>query len=162
MPLFSFPFLLKAHKLLRNSPDFRWCKNAQCGSGQESINGTEHPIVQCHSCAARSCFIHDTPWHEGRTCAQQDAFVDEEASGEAATHQWMEAHTKKCPTCRSPIEKNDGCDHMTCNKYSGGCGGEFCWRCMAPYEPILRDGNHRHQPTCLYYAHFSDDEDDEE
>ena len=36
------------------------------------------------------------------------------------------ANTKTCPKCDSCIEKNGGCNHMTCRK----CGHEFCWICM--------------------------------
>jgi len=32
--------------------------------------------------------------------------------------------TKKCPMCNTRIEKNGGCDHMTCR-----CGHNFCWIC---------------------------------
>lgn len=32
------------------------------------------------------------------------------------------AHLKYCPQCRFAIEKNDGCNHMTCR-----CGHEFDW-----------------------------------
>jgi len=32
------------------------------------------------------------------------------------------AHLKYCPQCRFAIEKNEGCDHMTCR-----CGHEFDW-----------------------------------
>jgi hypothetical protein len=31
---------------------------------------------------------------------------------------------KQCPKCKRWIEKNQGCDHMTCK-----CGCEFCYRC---------------------------------
>ena len=31
---------------------------------------------------------------------------------------------KKCPFCRRLVERNRGCDHMTCK-----CRGEFCYRC---------------------------------
>mmetsp|Transcript_26097 Transcript_26097/g.66256 ORF Transcript_26097/g.66256 Transcript_26097/m.66256 type:complete len:850 (-) Transcript_26097:195-2744(-) len=31
---------------------------------------------------------------------------------------------KKCPSCRKFIEKNGGCQHMTCH-----CGTQFCWVC---------------------------------
>lgn len=41
---------------------------------------------------------------------------------------------------------------MTCRRNVGGCGAEFCWLCLADYGPIVRDGNHRHQETCQYYA----------
>ncbi|CAG8585103.1 7092_t:CDS:1, partial [Scutellospora calospora] len=32
---------------------------------------------------------------------------------------------KQCPKCASRIEKNGGCDHMTCRR--PGCGHQFCW-----------------------------------
>lgn len=42
----------------------------------------------------------------------------------------LTANTKHCPMCRSPIEKNQGCNHMTCLRNKGGCGHEFCWICL--------------------------------
>lgn len=36
---------------------------------------------------------------------------------------------RKCPGCKSPIEKSDGCNHMTCKK----CRFEFCWLCEKKY-----------------------------
>lgn len=100
---------------------------------------------------ARSCFIHDSPWHEGRTCAEYDAELKTEE--EEANAHYYQANTKPCPECSQPIQKNDGCDHMTCRKPLG-CGHEFCWRCLADYATILREGNHHHRPTCTYYAAY--------
>src|SRR5687768_12112685 len=37
----------------------------------------------------------------------------------------------RCPKCRSPIEKNGGCMHMTCRIAS--CAFEFCWLCRGPW-----------------------------
>jgi len=48
---------------------------------------------------------------------------------------------------------------MTCRP-PAGCGHEFCWRCLAPYDEILRYGNHKHQVTCQYYAIYDPDMDD--
>eukprot|EP01083_Nonionella_stella_P073155 197581_1 len=43
--------------------------------------------------------------------------------------QWLQGHTKQCPKCERHIEKNGGCNHMTC-RTPGGCGHEFCWLCL--------------------------------
>jgi hypothetical protein len=42
---------------------------------------------------------------------------------------WVEGHTKHCPNCDRRIEKNDGCNHMTCPAKPIGCGYQFCWIC---------------------------------
>ena len=47
------------------------------------------------------------------------------------TSNWISAHTKECPKCHSTIEKNGGCNHMTCNS----CRHEFCWICLGAWEP---------------------------
>ncbi|RYG60039.1 hypothetical protein EON64_19650 [archaeon] len=33
----------------------------------------------------------------------------------------------KCPACNTRIEKNQGCNHMTCRI----CKHEFCWICSS-------------------------------
>ena len=43
---------------------------------------------------------------------------------------WIMANTKQCPGCQKPIEKNQGCNHMTCNQ----CRYEFCWICMGEWK----------------------------
>ncbi|CAE6411110.1 unnamed protein product [Rhizoctonia solani] len=34
---------------------------------------------------------------------------------------------KKCPGCQAPIEKSEGCNHMTCT--TPACNTHFCWVC---------------------------------
>ncbi|KAL5044156.1 hypothetical protein BDW71DRAFT_186436 [Aspergillus fruticulosus] len=52
----------------------------------------------------------------------------------------VEETTKRCPGCQWPIEKNDGCDHMTCIK----CRAEFCWICLGGWSS--------HTQRCRRYA----------
>ena len=37
----------------------------------------------------------------------------------------MTTHAQHCPHCRAPIEKNDGCNKITCWR----CETNFCWLC---------------------------------
>ncbi|KAF8603502.1 hypothetical protein BDV93DRAFT_556522 [Ceratobasidium sp. AG-I] len=163
---------LLLRRMLQTDPNFVWCKNAACQQGQLHESGDDAPIVICQACQARSCFTHDVPWHTDQTCDEydaeqaghtqeaQDKLAKEEqeklaraALDNLATNDYIREHTKACPspTCGRNIEKNEGCDHMTCQP-PGGCGHEFCWICLADYGPIRSNGNHHHNSNCTYYA----------
>jgi len=48
-----------------------------------------------------------------------DEFKDINKQSESAANVfWMLSNSKKCPHCKSPIEKNEGCNHMKCSKVS--------------------------------------------
>jgi E3 ubiquitin-protein ligase RNF14 len=34
------------------------------------------------------------------------------------------------------------------------CRYEFCWSCLADYNNIRKDGNHRHVSSCKHYAPY--------
>lgn len=61
------------------------------------------------------------------TCAQ--AKEHKEAQENQANTEWKQTNTKQCPHCKVAIEKNNGCNHMTCNQ----CRHEFCWICLERY-----------------------------
>mmetsp|Transcript_20717 Transcript_20717/g.48940 ORF Transcript_20717/g.48940 Transcript_20717/m.48940 type:complete len:555 (+) Transcript_20717:115-1779(+) len=42
------------------------------------------------------------------------------------TSRWVNANTRRCPSCSVPISKTGGCNHMRCLH----CGANFCWACM--------------------------------
>jgi len=51
------------------------------------------------------------------------------ATGEAPEDGIPTEGLKRCPGCQMQIEKNGGCDHMTCR-----CGFEFYWTTLNPYR----------------------------
>ncbi|RIA86652.1 hypothetical protein C1645_828932 [Glomus cerebriforme] len=138
---------LALKQALSNMPDFRWCKNAGCGSGQIHSGGDKEPIMTCKACGEKSCYTHDIPWHDALTCEQ----YNEAKKGEdVATQDLLDRETKKCPKCGVRITKNGGCNHMTCRVQN--CRHEFCWLCLADFNQIRRHGNHYHERTCQLYA----------
>ncbi|XP_045177754.2 ankyrin repeat and IBR domain-containing protein 1-like [Mercenaria mercenaria] len=48
----------------------------------------------------------------------------------AANCLWLVTNSKSCPNCKSPIQKNEGCNHMKCSK----CKYDFCWVCLDQWK----------------------------
>ena len=79
--------------------------------------------------------------------------------GEQARRQRVQQHEERatqetargynvrcCPRCGNPIEKNAGCEQMTCGAHAHqhlthghGCGLEFHWNQARPYQPNLAE-----------------------
>ncbi|TNM88187.1 hypothetical protein fugu_006408 [Takifugu bimaculatus] len=58
---------------------------------------------------------------------------------------WVAVNTKYCPYCFSRIEKNGGCNVMTCSR----CFRNFCWVCLTKLTE--RTNNHFENGTCSRY-----------
>lgn len=69
--------------------------------------------------------------HEPLTCALFKEWDDNLAAVlDTLNNNWKKNNTKDCPQCKTGIEKNQGCMHMTCAK----CKYEFCWLCMGDWK----------------------------
>ncbi|KAF2823507.1 hypothetical protein CC86DRAFT_68760 [Ophiobolus disseminans] len=127
-------------------PNHRWCIAKNCKAGQVHPPGTAK--FRCKTCKKTHCVVHGVMWHKGETCQEYDYRTNKhiKKAEEAASKDLIAATTKKCPGCKRSIEKDFGCDHMTCSK----CKHEFCWQCLATYA---KKGTRRvvHRQGCAYY-----------
>eukprot|EP00667_Euglena_gracilis_P006633 EG_transcript_6684 len=128
---------------LEAMPEFLPCATAGCDNGQLYYGNRSTPVT-CHHCRRQTSFIHRC-LVPGQTCGR--CYANSRQS-EAALQQTMQrTGIKQCPRCRTGIQKNDGCDHMTCR-----CGHEFCWECLTDYGAIQRQGNAAHARTCRHHG----------
>ena len=88
--------------------------------------------VRCH-CGLTFCFSCKQDDHVPALCDHMRDWAKKEKD-DSETANWITANTKDCPKCKSPIEKNGGCNHMTCRPAAGGCGHEFCWLCFGDWR----------------------------
>lgn len=86
------------------------------------------PSVAC-TCGKKFCFSCGLDDHMPATCTVAKAWL-KKCRDDSETSNWIAANTQECNKCHSTIEKNGGCNHMTCKK----CKHEFCWICMGDWS----------------------------
>lgn len=184
-------------KALENIEDYVECAGKTCHfAWMVDISVTTY--VTCSNCDTRTCTTCRTSWHPElshdenmgkirRAAEEEEAHVREEtrraeeeeqrardevrkAGEELETSKTVQVKTKACPSkrCGVRIQKNGGCDHMTCKShaprpcllpkvdtdicYQGySCRHEFCWLCFASYDQIRRHDNHHHNQGCKHF-----------
>lgn len=134
-----------------------------------SVLGT--PNIQCPSC--NNSYCPDCQIQHSRfTCCQrpivrlhngvrlnnnnarEEDQIDRLAQNiENSLHQLLGKNAKPCPACRVSVEKIDGCRHMTHDFRYGGCGHEFCWNCLKPWE---RHGWHNGNRVDKFFCNPAD------
>eukprot|EP01130_Rhizamoeba_saxonica_P016476 TRINITY_DN7624_c0_g1_i2.p1 TRINITY_DN7624_c0_g1~~TRINITY_DN7624_c0_g1_i2.p1 ORF type:complete len:560 (-),score=138.66 TRINITY_DN7624_c0_g1_i2:32-1672(-) len=104
-----------------------WCPAPSCGNAitSDMISGM---TVQC-SCSYRFCFSCHEESHVPASCAQVRNW-NKKCMDDSETGHWLGANTKQCPRCQVLVEKNGGCNHMTCRQ----CRYEWCWMCMKVWK----------------------------
>jgi len=113
--------------------NLRWCPAPNCVYTVEcEIKDRELskivPTVHC-DCGHFFCFGCSLNDHQPAPCSLVKKWL-KKCEDDSETANWISANTKECPKCHSTIEKNGGCNHMTCRK----CRHEFCWMCMGVWS----------------------------
>jgi len=104
-----------------------WCPAPRCGNAitTDMIQGQS---VKC-TCGFRFCFSCHNEAHSPATCEQVKLW-NKKCTDDSETGHWLGANTKDCPRCSISVEKNGGCNHMTC----GQCKYEWCWLCAKAWK----------------------------
>lgn len=123
---------LKATEALREM-GIRDCITDGC-INQFEVQGDQPIVRRCELCSRRYCRQCGAVHNEQVNC-RAAAAERNMPEAERASEEWRRAHTKECPNCHRAIEKNGGCNHMTCRRETQGCGHQFCWVCMGPWAP---------------------------
>lgn len=115
-----------------DNAQIKWCPAPGCTAAIRcERTGRKQPVTcVCGFSFCFRCADSDIGDHNPVSCEHLEKWL-QKASDESENVKWMLANTKKCPKCRSPIEKNGGCMHMTCRTAS--CAFEFCWLCRGPW-----------------------------
>ncbi|KAL9165060.1 hypothetical protein ABFS82_06G146600 [Erythranthe guttata] len=142
-----YRYLLRSY--VEGSQNRKWCPGPTCDLAVQIIDGSENNYeeVNC-DCSHRFCWNCKEEPHRPVDCQIVDKWRSEN------NDTWIRAFTKPCPKCGRNIEKNKGCNHMTCRI---PCGHNFCWLCLGPWK---HDGTHiyckeyedRDQEANTYYA----------
>ncbi|KAI1816996.1 RING-5 [Poronia punctata] len=114
---------------VEDNDTLKWCPAPDCTNAVKCPVRKKDldkivPTVEC-DCGYRFCFGCILTDHQPAPCELVKRWL-KKCADDSETANWISANTKECPKCNSTIEKNGGCNHMTCRK----CKHEFCWMCM--------------------------------
>lgn len=118
---------VESNSLTRWCPG-RGCERVACATSASAME-QEGSVAHCDSCLTSFCLCCGEEPHSPSNCKEL-AKWNEKCRNESETANWILANTKSCPKCSSRIEKNQGCNHMSCQK----CRFEFCWICMGDWN----------------------------
>ncbi|EIN08821.1 hypothetical protein PUNSTDRAFT_68068, partial [Punctularia strigosozonata HHB-11173 SS5] len=106
-----------------HSDDFQFCPTPECPHVYRTAPPNSEP-VQCPCCLTHICPSCNVEEHDGVRCEER------RENQEKLFEMWASAHdVKKCPGCKTPIERVSGCHHMTCTV----CRTHICWVCSKSF-----------------------------
>ena len=139
----DIPLLDKYKKLVNRrqlilNPNIQLCPYPDCESYAKK---GKNKYVSCVHNNHKFCLNCLKSWHEQKRCENKNIL-------EEKFEQWRNSNrVKRCPRCKYFIEKNFGCNHITCFN----CEYQFCWLCLNEYNSI-----HYKKGTCsgLQFSRF--------
>ncbi|EMP35291.1 Ankyrin repeat and IBR domain-containing protein 1 [Chelonia mydas] len=145
-----------ASAFVENNPAIKWCPIRACeravrltrqGSNTTGSDTLNFPLLRAPAvdCGKGHLFCWEClgEAHEPCDCQTWKNWLQKisemkpeelvgvsEAYEDAANCLWLLTNSKPCANCKSPIQKNEGCNHMQCAK----CKYDFCWICLEEWK----------------------------
>ncbi|XP_071690248.1 probable E3 ubiquitin-protein ligase ARI7 [Rutidosis leptorrhynchoides] len=120
-------YLLRSY--IEDNRKTKWCPAPGCEFAVKFVHGSGSYDVKCN-CSYSFCWNCTEEAHRPVDCETVSKWILKN-SAESENMNWILANSKPCPKCKRPIEKNQGCMHMTCNP---PCKHEFCWLCLGQWS----------------------------
>ncbi|KAI5350869.1 PREDICTED: probable E3 [Prunus dulcis] len=120
-------YLLRSY--IENNKKTKWCPAPGCEYAVNFVGDDENYDVSC-LCSYGFCWNCTEEAHRPVDCSTVSKWIMKN-SAESENMNWILANSKPCPKCKRPIEKNQGCMHMTCTP---PCKFEFCWLCLGAWS----------------------------
>ncbi len=116
---------IQTQEWIAKQPNAKHCPTVNCPYVFLNDN-PQAQTIRCPQCNQRYCsnclFLHD----QKISCRAAES----ERKTNPENQQWLQAHTKPCPQCGTRIEKNGGCDYVTCRN----CRHGFCLNCYGTHH----------------------------
>ncbi|XP_042432006.1 probable E3 ubiquitin-protein ligase ARI8 [Zingiber officinale] len=120
-------YLLRSY--IEDNRKTKWCPAPGCEFAVEYVIGCGTYDVCCN-CSYGFCWNCTEEAHRPVDCDTVAKWILKN-SAESENMNWILANSKPCPKCKRPIEKNQGCMHITCTP---PCKFEFCWLCLGAWS----------------------------
>ena len=98
--------------------NLRWCSAPNCPYFMKGSRAHAHIICKC---GFHMCFKCGEAWHSGSCESHIDGEYRRWARGKKL---------QRCRKCRIVVEKDEGCNHITCTI----CSYQWCWICGMTYS----------------------------
>ena len=103
-------FLLESY--IEDNKMVKWCPSIpHCGNAIR-VEDDEFCEVEC-KCGLQFCFSCLSEAHSPCSCRMWELWL-KKCRDESETVNWITVHTKPCPKCHKPVEKNGGCNLVSC------------------------------------------------
>lgn len=109
------------------SKGLKECYNTNCRSliVFERSGDCSNPIIHCPECHFPYCTECGDQFHGALNCKTYVEALD------IMQNKVRKNGFRYCPTCKTPIERISGCNHMHCTQ----CSQEWCYDCELPMNP---------------------------